>query len=81
MVQYQLIRPSRNSPGTVQHWTIFLLFFAVFSLPDGDGVKSDISFEEKTNIACWAEERIKTADIAGRLGRHPAAVHKHIALF
>ncbi len=45
------------------------------------GRKRDISLEEKLKIVCWAEEGIKTAKIAARLGRHPAAVRKHIVLF
>jgi hypothetical protein len=45
------------------------------------GRKSDISLEEKIKIGCWAEEGVKTAETAARLGRHPAAVCKHIVLF
>jgi hypothetical protein len=45
------------------------------------GRKHDISLEEKIKVACWAEEGVKTAEIAARLGRHPASVRKHIALF
>jgi hypothetical protein len=44
------------------------------------GQKSDISLEEKIKIGCWSEEGVKTAEITARLGCHPAAVHKHIAL-
>jgi hypothetical protein len=48
---------------------------------DSDGQKSDILIEEQTKIAYCAEEGIKTANIATRLGCHPATVFKHIALF
>ncbi len=34
------------------------------------GKKSDISVEEKTKIIWVAQEGIKTAEIAARLGRH-----------
>jgi hypothetical protein len=45
------------------------------------GRKRDISIEEKIKIGCWADEGAKTAEIAARLGRHPAAIRKHIAVF
>ncbi len=45
------------------------------------GRKSDISVEEKTTIICLAQEGIKTAEIAARLGRHPAAVRKKYRCF
>jgi hypothetical protein len=44
------------------------------------GRKRDISIEEKIKIGCWADEGVKTAEIAARLGRHPAAIRKHIAI-
>lgn len=44
------------------------------------GRKKDISLEEKTRIVCWAQEGVKTTEIAARLGRHPAAVRKHLAV-
>jgi hypothetical protein len=36
----------------------------------------DITVEEKTKILCWKEEGVSTAEIATRLGCHPAAVQR-----
>jgi hypothetical protein len=45
------------------------------------GRKSDISFEEETQIICLAQEGVNTNNIAERLGHHLDAVRKHIAAF
>jgi hypothetical protein len=44
------------------------------------GKRKDITVEEKTKILCWKEEGVSTADIAARLGRHPAAIRKQYAI-
>jgi hypothetical protein len=45
------------------------------------GRKSDVSFEEKTQLICLAQEGVNTNNIAERLGHHLDAVRKHIAAF
>jgi hypothetical protein len=60
----------------------FSQIFSPFSVSQtAMGRKSDISLEEKIKIGCWVDEGIITAEIAARLGRHPAAIRKHIAVF
>ena len=44
------------------------------------GRKKDLSIEEKAKATSWREVGMKTSEIAARLGRHPSAIRKLLAL-